>query len=164
MRPVAILLVALLVAAPACGRRKKPPPAAPQPAPNVEQPRPNPIPAPKEVPAELKGLVQKEWDSIAREGAAFEKSFQAAQIAKDNNDRAAMDVAIETANEHYKIASDAWAEIAYWPDNAEADGRIDEATAEVCRKWLAEKNATVTGWTKKNKGLKEFSRADSSGK
>jgi hypothetical protein len=164
MRPFALLLVALLLAVPACGKRKKPPPAIPQPAPVVEQPKPNPIPAPKEVPAELKNLVQKDWDAIAREGAAFEKAFQAAQIAKDNNDRAAMDVAIEEANRHYQAASDAWAEIAYWPDNAQDDGRIDEATAEVCRKWLGEKNTTVTGWTKKNKGLKEFSRADSSGK
>jgi hypothetical protein len=157
MRPIAFLLVALLLAVPACGRRKKPPP----PAENthvVEPPKPNPIPAPKEVPAELKNLVQKEWDKIARDGAAFEKSFQAAQIAKDNSDRGAMDIAIEDANRHFQAASEAWAEIAYWPDNAKDDGKIDEATCEVCKKWLEEKNRTVEGWTKKNKGLKEFSR------
>ena len=158
MRSIALLLVALLLVAPACGRRKKPPPPAETTPPPAEAPKPNPIPAPKEVPAELKRLVEKDWDSIAREGAAFEKAFQSAQIAKDNNDRGAMDVAIEEANQHYQTASDAWAEIAYWPENAVADGKIDEATADVCRKWLEGKNTTVNGWTKKNKGLKEFSR------
>jgi hypothetical protein len=70
-----------------------------------------------------------------------------------------MDVAIEEANRHFVAASDAWAEIAYWPENELGDGKIDEATAEVCRKFLERYNKTVTEWTKKNKALKEFSRS-----
>ena len=158
MRPVSLLLVLLLVA-PACGRKKAPPPAdLPKPAAN-EPPKPPPITAPKEVPAALKNLVQREWDAIVREGDAFLKKFQEAQIARENNDRAAMDVAIEDANRHYQAASEAWAKIAYWPDDELDAGRIDEATAEVCRKWLGEYNRRVDEWTKKNKGLKEYSRA-----
>ena len=158
MRPIALLLAALVLAVPACGRRKKPPPPPVETTPVVEPPKPNPIPAPKEVPAELKRLVEKEWDAIVKEGSAFERSFQAAQVAKDSGDRAAMDVAIDDANRHFQAASEAWAAIAYWPDDAVQDGKIDEATAEVCRKWLEPKNKDVEGWTKKNKGLKEFSR------
>ena len=97
------LFLALLLVAPACGRKKQPPPPAlvvP-----VEAPKPAPVQAPKEVPAELKNLVQKEWDRIAADGAAFEKKFQEANIARDNNDRAAMDVAIEDANRHYQAAA-----------------------------------------------------------
>ncbi len=150
------LVLALLLVAPACGRKKQPPPA-PAPAP-VAAPKPSPVQAPKEVPAELKNLVQKEWDKIAAAGAAFEKKFQEANIARDNNDREAMDVAIEDANRHYQAATDAWAEIAYWPDNAVGDGKIDEVTAEVCRKWLERYNKDVDGWTKKNKALAQFSR------
>ena len=157
MRPV-VLLLALLLVAPACGRKKPPPPTGTSSTTTVDVPKPPPIPAPKEVPAELKNLVQKEWDAIARDGAAFEKRFQEATIARDNNDRAAMDVAIEAANQHYQTATEAWAEIAYWPDNAVGDGKIDEATAEICRKWLEEKNRAVEGWTKKNKALAQYSR------
>lgn len=158
MRPVALLL-ALLLVAPACGRKKQPPPTGTPSTPTVDAPKPNLPPAPKEVPLALQNLVQKEWDAIIREGSAFEKNFQAAQIARDNNDRTAMDEAIAKANDHYQAAFDAWARITYWPDDELDAGRIDEATAEACRKWLGEKSQRVDGWTKKAKGLKEFSRA-----
>lgn len=160
MRPVALIL-ALLLVAPACGRKKAPPPAAP---PVSQAPvGPPKINAPKEVPLELKTLVERKWDGIARDGNAFLEKFKEATNAKESNDRAAMDIAIEDANRHYQVASEAWAEIAYWPDNELADGKIDEATAEVCRRWLDTYNKRVDEWTKKNKGLAQFSRASDSG-
>lgn len=163
MRPVALLL-ALLLVAPACGRKKAPPPVD-QPAPAAQPPvGPPKINAPKEVPSELKTLVERKWDGIAREGNAFLDKFKEATTARESNDRAAMDVAIEAANRHYQTASEAWAEIAYWPDNELADGKIDEATAEACRKWLDTYNKRVDEWTKKNKGLAQYSRTDAGGK
>ena len=66
MRPVALLL-ALLLVAPACGRKKAPPPVD-QPTPAAQPPvGPPKINAPKEVPSELKTLVERKWDGIARE-------------------------------------------------------------------------------------------------
>jgi len=156
MRPVALLL-ALLLVAPACGRKKKPPLPTTQPV--VEAPAgPAKVKAPPGVPQALKDLVQSEWSGIEKEGDLFVASFKEAQAAKEKDDRSAMDVAIAEANKHYKAACDAWAVIAYWPDNELGDGKIDEATAEVCRKWLDSYNKKVEDWTKKNKGLVQFSR------
>jgi hypothetical protein len=157
MRPI-VLLLAMLLVAPACGRKAPPPPAEipSQPQTPVGPPK---ISAPPGVPQELKDLVQKDWDKIVKEGNAFLAKFKEAQTAKENNDRAAMDGAIDDANKHYQAAADMWAEIAYWPDNARDDGTIDDATAEACKKWLGTYERTVEEWTKKNKGLKEFSRS-----
>ncbi len=157
MRPV-VLLLALLVVAPACGRKKRPPPA-PESAP-VEAPKPPPIIAPKEVPTELKDLVQKEWPAIVRDGNAFLDRYKEFQTAQGSGDRAAMAAVGEQARQLFDRANDRWAEVYYWVDNALGDGKIDEATAEVCRKFLADPyNKQVTEWTKKNKILKEFSTA-----
>jgi len=157
MRPIALVLALFLVVAPACGRKKTPPPANTQPV--VETPVAAPrINAPPGVPQELKDLVQRDWDKIVKEGDLFLAKFKEAQTAKEADDRAAMDVAIEEANHHYQLAADMWAEIAYWPDNEVGDGNIDEATADACRSWLGTYNRRVDEWTKKNKGLKEFSR------
>lgn len=155
MRLIALVL-SVLVVAPACGRKKAPPP--PSTTSTIQQPAPTKISAPASVPQELKDLVQKEWDSIVKEGDLFLEKFKEAQAAKEQDDRAAMDIAIQDANEHYQRAADMWAEIAYWPDNAEGDGKIDGATADACRNWLGTYNKRVDEWTKKNKGLKEFSR------
>jgi hypothetical protein len=154
MRLIPIFLAALLVA-PACGRKKPPPAPPPVSQTPVGPPKVN---APPGVPQALKDLVQKDWDRIVKEGEAFLAKFKEAETAKANDDRSAMDVAIEDANRHYQNATEMWAEIAYWPDTAQDDGKIDEATAEECRKWLATYNKRVDEWTKKNKGLKEFSR------
>jgi len=150
------LLLALLLVAPACGRKKQPP-AAPSPVSQTPVGPPK-IQAPAGVPQELKDLVQREWDRIAKEGDLFLVKFKEAEAARANEDRTAMDAAIEEANEHYKTAQDMWAEITYWPDNELGDGKIDEATAEECRKWLGIYNKRVDEWTKKNKALKEYSR------
>ncbi len=158
MRPVALLLVLLLVA-PACGRKKRPPPAAEAPPVN-EAPKPPPIIAPKEVPAALKNLVQQEWPAIVRDGNAFLDKYKEFQTAQGAGDRAAMAAIGEEANGLFERANEKWAEIYYWVDNELGDGKIDETTAEVCRKFLADPyNKQVTEWTKKNKVLKEFSTA-----
>jgi hypothetical protein len=155
MRLIPVFL-ALLLVAPSCGRKKQPPPAPP---PVSQAPvGPPKVSAPPGVPQALKDLVQKEWDGIVREGEAFLTKFKEAEAAKSNDDRAAMDIAIEDANEHYQAALNAWARIAYWPDDAEAEGKIDEVTAEECRKWLGTYSKRVDEWTKKNKGLVQFSR------
>ena len=133
MRLFPLFLVLLLVA-PACGRKKQPPPAPP---PVSQTPvGPPKIQAPPGVPQALKDLVQKEWDKIAKEGELFLVKFKEAETARTNDDRSAMDAAIEEANEHYQRAVDMWADIAYWADNEVGDGKIDERTAEECNKWL----------------------------
>jgi hypothetical protein len=157
MRPVALLL-ALLLVAPACGRKKAPPP--------VEQPAaqtpvgPPRINAPKEVPVALKNLVEREWPGIVRDGNAFLDKYKEFQAAQGSGDRAAMATVGEEARQLFDRANEKWAEIYYWADNELGDGKIDEATAEVCRKFLSDPyNKQVTEWTKKNKVLKEFSTA-----
>ncbi|HEX5136284.1 MAG TPA: hypothetical protein VFY93_04880 [Planctomycetota bacterium] len=158
MRLFPLFLVLLLVA-PACGRKKAPPPAPP-PATATAPVGPPKVQGPATVPQALKDLVSREWDKIAKEGDLFLVKFKEAETAKTNDDRAAMDAAIEEANVHYQRAVDMWAEIAYWADNEAGDGKIDERTAEECGKWLGTLgyNKRVDEWTKKNKALKEYSR------
>jgi hypothetical protein len=159
MRP-AVLLLALLLVAPACGRKKPPPPTGTGSTTTAEAPKPNPLPVPKGVPAELKNLVEKEWPAIVKDGNAFLDKYKEFQSAQGSGDRAAMATLGEQANQLFERANEKWAEIYYWVDNALGDGVIDEDTAEVCRKYLADPyNKQVTEWTKKNKVLKEFSTA-----
>jgi hypothetical protein len=155
---LSLVVLALLLVAPACGRKKQPPPAPP-PVSNapVGPPKINPPPG---VPGALKHLVETEWPAIVKDGNAFLDKYKEFQAAQASGDRAAMASIGEQARNLFERANEKWAEIYYWADNSLSDGKIDEATAEVCRKFLADPyNKQVTEWTKKNKVLKEFSTA-----
>ncbi len=153
MRPVALLL-ALLLVAPACGRKKTPLPVErPAPPAPVGPPRIN---APPGVPAELKNLLEKEWPAIVKDGEAFLDTFKQFETARGNGDRALMSSLAEDAGKHYGAASDRWAEISYWADNKLDAGAIDDATHEVCQDFLGTYEKRVSEWTKKSKAIKEF--------
>ncbi|MCK6458542.1 MAG: hypothetical protein L6Q95_01445 [Planctomycetes bacterium] len=152
------LFLAILLVAPACGRKKQPPPPTPQPSVQAPVGPPKVIP-PAGVPMELKNLVERKWPQIVKDGNAFLDKYKEFQGAQAAGDRAAMAAIGEDANGLFERANEAWAEIYYWADNMLGDGEIDEATAEICRKFLSDYNKQVTEWTKKNKVLKEFSTA-----
>ncbi len=157
MRPVALLLAVLLVA-PACGR-KKPPPVPDLPPPTVQPPGPPKISAPPGVPAELARLLDREWPLIAKDGEAFNDKFKEFEAARGSGDRTLMSQLAEDAGKLYEAASGRWAGIVYWPDDKRDDGTIDDATHEVCQKFLSEYEKKVNVWTKKSKAIKEFTTA-----
>lgn len=154
MRRITLLLPLLLVA-PACGRKKLPPPPD-QPAQKpVAEARP--LKAPPGVPEELRRLVEREWPGILKEGDAFLEKFKEFQNAQGSGDRAAMSALVEEAGPLCRSATDKWAVIAYWVEDKVQDGGIDEATAEKCREFLRDYEKRVKEWESKNKVLKEFS-------
>jgi hypothetical protein len=157
MRPFALLL-ALVLVAPACGRKKAPPPIE-QPAVQKPAVEPRPLKAPPGVPDELRRLVEREWPGILKEGDAFLAKFKEFQNAQGSGDRAAMSALVEEARPLCQSAMDKWADIAYWVENKVADGAIDEATADKCRDFLRDYEKRVKEWESKNKVLKEFSTA-----
>jgi hypothetical protein len=156
MRLLALSLVLLLVA-PACGRKKAPPPDLPP----VVQAPPGPpkITAPPGVPAELARFLDREWPLIAKDGEAFNDKFKEFEVARGNGDRNLMSSLAEEAGRLYESASGRWAGIIYWPDDQRDAGAIDDATHEVCLKFLAEYEKKVNAWTKKSKAIKEFTTA-----
>ena len=156
MRPVALLL-ALLLVAPACGRKKAPPPAQ---SPVSQAPvGPPKITPPPGVPAELARLLDREWPLIVKDGEAFLETFKQFETARGSGDRAQMSSLAEDAGKLYEAASGRWAEISYWADNKRDDGAIDDATHEECQKFLGSYERRVTEWTKKSKAIKEFTTA-----
>jgi hypothetical protein len=156
MRPITLLL-ALLLVAPACGRKKAPPPTPP---PVAQTPvGPPKVQPPAGVPAELGRLVDKEWPLIAKDGEAFLDKFKEFEVAKGSGDRAQMSILADEAGQLYKSASDRWAEVTYWADNKRDDGAMDDPTYEACQKFLSEYEKKVSVWTKKSKAIKEFTTA-----
>lgn len=149
-----IALCTLLAFAVSCD---KSPTRIPEPHTNKSQVPSQPstpkISAPKEVPESLKSQVERDWPEIEKEGEAFLEQFAAATRARAENDRAKMDVAVDAAKKHYEAALEKWNAIYYSVDDID-----DEDLAEKCRRWLRKWNKQVDGWTRKAKGLKEFSR------
>jgi len=148
------LLVLFAVAA--CGKKKGPPPAVTPQAQAPVQQTPK-VEAPGGVPAALTALLEAEWPGIKKNGDAFLEKFDEASKARASGDREAMIAAVEEARKLYQDAAEGWAKIIYWPDDQVDDGKMDETTAEACRKYLRSYERTVEGWNKKAKGLKEIS-------
>ena len=150
-----VTLLTLLLPA-ACGKKKRTAPPAPPAAskPAKEQPKPKP---PGGVPHEFVNLINTKWPEAEREGDAFLAKFKEAAAARKANDRDKLKVAIDEAAGHYRIAKDAWAEIAYWPINEFDDGKIDQKTVDRCERYIKRHSSTVKGWDKKAKGLQALS-------
>ena len=145
---IAPLIAILLIAA--CDKgRKAPPTETPKTPPKVTTPT---VKAAAGVPQSLADRVAKEWPAIKTDGDAFVVRFKEASAARAEGDRDKMDVAIEAAQKHVNAAIEAWSGIYYSVDN------YPEDQAETCRKFLRKWNKQVDSWTKKAKGLKEFSR------
>jgi hypothetical protein len=144
-----------------CGKKKLPPPPpaanpAPisKPAPVRAQPKAT---APAGIPQEFFDLFQANWPGIEKGGAEFAAKFTEAQAAQRSGDRAKMSATIEEASKIYRTTTDAWAEIAYWPQNNLFDEKISQKTHDKCEAFLRKYGKKVTVWEKQAKALKEFS-------
>jgi hypothetical protein len=128
---IRFVLPALMLAMVACGdsRKSLPVPPAPQTQPEPEKPAPS-ISAPPSVPDVLKQRVQSEWPVIEDLGKQFMAKFKELETARTKEDRAAMTKAADEAGKIYEKLSDMWAALYYSVDD------YDEATGEICRKWL----------------------------
>jgi len=148
------MTLALAVGLFACGdsRKSLPVPPAPQSAPEPEKSAPS-ISAPAQVPDVLRERVAKEWPIIEDLGKQFMAKFADLEKARTAEDRPAMTAAAKSAGEIYTRLGDMWASIYYSVDD------YDEATGEVCRKWLRTYNKQVEYWEKRAKATKEFSGA-----
>ena len=148
------LTLALAVGLFACGdsRKSLPVPPTPQPAPEPEKPAPS-ISAPAQVPEVLRERVAKEWPIIEDLGQQFMAKFADLEKARAAEDRPAMTAAAKAAGEIFNRLGDMWAAIYYSVDD------YDDATGEVCRKWLRTYNSKVEYWEKRAKATKEFSGA-----
>jgi len=148
MLRIASLCVLLLFAA--CDKGPGKPPPLPQPQPQV--PQAPTVKAAPGVPQSLADKVAREWPGIQKDGDAFVVKFNEASAARAAGDRDKMDIAIEAARKHFNDALEGWNGIYYTVDD------MSEDQGETCRKFLRKWNKQVDSWTKKAKGLKEFSR------
>jgi len=158
----ALLLALFALVLAGCGKKKIPIPPPPA-AGSKSGSTPMPVKAstkrtaPAGIPQEFFDLFQANWADIQKGGDEFSKKFTEAQTAQRAGDRAKMATTIDEASKIYRVAKDAWAEIAYWPLNSLDDGKIDQKTHDRCETFLRTYGKTVTGWDKKAKALKEFS-------
>ena len=149
-----------LVAACDSGANRRPPPAAPggtgaAPAPTGAATNPAPTGGP--FLAELKARVEREWPGIESSGQAFLAKYAEVEKLHAAGDRAGMATAIREATEQFEKANEAWAEIYNSIDDKMDSKAIDAATGEQCKKYLRERNATVTQWVQKAAAMSKFS-------
>jgi hypothetical protein len=147
------LLLALLLVAPACGRKKQPP--APPPVSNAPVGPPKVQPPPG-VPAALGQLLDREWPLVAKDGAAFLAKFKEFESARAAGDRSLMSSLAEDAGDLYEAATERWALVVYWPDEQLDAGKIDEATRDACVEFLRKYEKDMKEWQSKSKVIKEF--------
>jgi len=151
---MARLVCFVMVLAAFAGCEKKKLPEEPNAVPVKKDPvKKNPVvKAPSTVPKSLEALFNQKWPLIEKEGADFTARFNEASAAKKADDRDTLDTKIAEANKHFIKLADMWAEIAYGFDE-------DGPEADACRRFLSPYEKRVKTWSKKNKGLKELSRA-----
>jgi Skp family chaperone for outer membrane proteins len=106
---------------------------------------------------ELRARVDREWPAIEESGKAFLEKYSEVEKLHAAGDRAAMGTAIKEATADFEKANEAWAEIYNEIDDKLDAKKIDETTAEQCKKYLRDKNAMVTGWVAKAAAMSKFS-------
>jgi hypothetical protein len=114
-------------------------------------------PAPAGVPQALKDRIDREWPQIEETGKQFLAKFAEVQAAQAAGDREKMQAGIHDANKLYMSAMDRWAEINNWVTDQQDGGKITDADAEACLRYLAPYEKRTKEWQSKNKPLKELS-------
>ena len=153
MRRLLAFVLPLCVLA-ACGTKEGPPPAATSGTTKTSTPNTPKMPdAPKEVPRALKERADKRWLDRETMGNELDTHFDEFSVAQRAADRAKMDELGPPLQKLYNQILEEWNVIAYYPHN----NLDDDAQIEACERYLRNWSTQVSTWTKKGKGLKEFS-------